>query len=183
MTSEELGVIVDKFVRDTEVFVNTIKAVMHDVELEKASVNRERETLLKERADIIKRANTTLAQVDSMRIERDDANNKVRESEKLREVADQQMVKVNLMREEIEKREHELEQKLAKVAQLEEKEKSIEKKIGTLNEVEQMKESLAIKENFIRKEQALLYEKQKSLEIREDKLKIAEERVRRLHGN
>jgi hypothetical protein len=162
-------------IKDTQNFVNSVNNICDNLKIREDQIIKDREQIIKDRAELIKRSNMINAQVDSMREDRDNANQKANEAEKLRELAKGELIKASNVIEQMKIKEAELDKRAVKYKDLEDKEKNLKYLI-------ELKESYAVKDNFIRKEQELLYDKQKSLEIREEKIQQQEERLKRLHN-
>ena len=167
--------ILNRYLKDTQDFVRYVESVITEVEAKSIQIEKDRELIIKERADIIKKSNLLLAQVDSMRIDRDNALQQVREAEKLKSEADDELKKASLMKDEVDR----------KAGELIRKEKQLiimGKKFANLSYLVKLKDVLETKEAFIKREQDLLYDRQKVVEAKEDNLHKEEERIKRLQN-
>ena len=173
--------VLTKYKRSSDDFITHVEAILHTAEIDKTQNDKDKTQIIKDRADLIAKSNALLAQVNSMRDDRDGAMIKVKEAEKLKESSEATFQKALIQTEKNREKEEELDERAKKYEDMEDKKKDLEKREQKFKDVENFSNSLKVKEEFIKREQDLLYEKQKSLEIRQNKIDTDEARLKRLH--
>lgn len=166
----------ENFKRETANLVAQNKALQSELLQQRQQIELDREAIVKDRADLIKKNNALLSQSDALRIEYEHNKQTGIETAKLSTTAHERIEQAKALYSLAEAKEKDVSAREIKLVDL-------DNKIEKLSGLEALKSELAIKEEMLKREQDLLYEKQKTLEVREGKISQGEERLKRLHAD
>jgi len=166
----------ENFKKETANLMAQNKSLQSDLLIKHNQNEEEREAIIRERAELIKKNNAILSQSDALRIEHEQNKQTRLENAKLLANANEQMEKAKALYSLAESKEKHTGERESRLVELDEK-------IKKLSDLEQLRSELEIKEEMLKREQDLLYEKQKTLEVREIKISQGEERLKRLHAD
>jgi len=168
--------IFSKYAQDTRDFLADIKSSNNDAQALSRGVMNDREQIINDRADLIKKQNALLNQANSMISDRRDLDAKHTEALKLRDEA------LGLTQKATEQNDL-VELRLSDVKRREGDLVGYDDKMAELAEIEKVRMELDVEKKMVRREQDLLHEKQRTLEVREGKIADGEARLKRLHAD
>jgi len=167
------------YIDKTMAFVTYLEGLVEDVEVREAQLVRNGEKVAGDVAgtkDVLNKMHKELA---LMRVERDEAVQRVNVADKLAQQARGELDRVQRIWTELDVRERELDETEARIKKdLRFKDTSSQAQGKAQEGLDRLNDALELKDAFIKKQQQLLYDKQKSLEDREGKIMKDEQRLR-----
>lgn len=176
----ETRVVLNKYLQSTQNFVKHIQDVISYTKMKDTQIDRDREQIIKEREDSMVKSNVLLGQVNAMREDRDIAQQKVNEADKLSQAAKDQLIKVDLLVEKMDGKEKSIKER-------EEKQKDIVSRNSIISNriykdslrINKKEAELSLLEKELNSRKELLNQKEEELMIKEERLESREETLRR----
>lgn len=154
-----------------------IQQTVEDLEIRERQIEKDKESIKREREELIKKQNIIIGQLDGMREDRERAEKMIREGSALKKESLEKQEDLDVKKKELDNREIEIEIKERKVYQLEKDKEELEERERILSTSEV---TLKEKEMKLEKEQELLQEKKLALDLREQRIQKEEARVSRI---
>lgn len=160
----------DRFNRELNQLQQLLAGWQEELTVRETQIAKDTETVKRQREELITKSNLILEQVNGLRGQKEAADQKILEAQKLRQSAISQM-------EEADKRLAQASLKEKNSKDVEEREKQINLQLQVV-ETERME--LQKEQSLLQKEQILLDEKQQALVIRENRIALSEARQKRV---
>lgn len=167
----------DRFNREATSLQQALTSWHDELSVKEKQQIKEAETIKRQRDELIQKSNLIVQQVNGLRGQKEKADQKMLEAEKLKKSAVEQLEQVENMKSDSRLKENELEYREKNLKLLEEREKKVKEDEKRLN---LERENLESDRELLKKEQEMLDEKQQVLLIRERKLDIKESKQKRL---
>lgn len=169
----------ESFTQSTDKILRLLSEFIAQTQSDHANISSREEVV----SENIQQANKKLSDmqfsVEEMRSQRDVALQEAQSARRLLDLANKEREEAQSLMDEATMKLQEVEERELKLKKDVRFKKNDIKVLGDMGvELDKLRESLKIKEEFIKKEQALLYDKQKSLEDREDKIMKDEQRLK-----
>jgi len=171
---------VDQITRLFIGLIDQLETERAEIEALRTDHQRLQEEVVRKNAQLIQERTAMIGQVTPMRVEREDVQNKMKEAERIKAIAKEEMETAKEIQKKAERKLIDLDEREALLRTAEAKTAKV------ITQGKELEEKILIFEqtkNFITKQQELLDEKQQSLSIREKALKIKEERMARLYAD
>lgn len=168
---------IDRFNRELTSLQQVLVSWGDELAATSTQVLREKETITKQRLELIQKSNLIVEQVNGLRGQKEKSDEKMLEAEKLKKSAVGQLEQAETMLGEARLKENEVELREKNIKLLEEREKRVKEKEESLT---QQEDKVVADRAFLKKELELLDEKQQVLVIREKNLDIREAKQKRI---
>lgn len=170
----------DRFTHELTILRQSLLAWHEELTIREQQNKKETETIRKHQSELISKSNLIVQQVNGLRGQKEQSEQKMLEAEKLKKSAVDQMEQAENMRDEMRLKEDEIALREKNIKLLDEREQKLKQDTEKL---ENESAELLKAQTLLKREQELLDEKQQMLIIRENKVDIREARQKRIQSD